>query len=146
MTFVKLTTALAFTGALLAASSAFASSTQSTTTIDDSHGLNSIGIDVRGAGGSPEAIQQFLSRLSPETVRGVVNGCQNAVNSPSYSQEVQSFCVGVNQIGGAVQPSALGFAAPAKAPFFAPMMNKAPAARPDTSWTGGSPGGSGPAY
>jgi hypothetical protein len=144
MTFAKLTTVLSFTAALAAATPVLATTN---TNVDDSHGVNSIGIDIRGAGGSPQAIQAFLSKLSPETVRGVVAGCQNAVNNPNtYPQDVQSFCVGVNQIGGSVQPSALGFAAPAKAPLFAPMMNRAAPTQPNTNWTGGSPGGSGPAY
>lgn len=140
MTFAKLTTILSFTAALAAATPVLAANTN----VDDSHGVNSIGIDIRGAGGSPQA---FLSKLSPETVRGVVAGCQNAVNNPNtYPEDVQSFCVGVNQIGGSVQQSALGFAAPTKAPLFAPMMNRTAPTQPNTNWTGGSPGGSGPAY
>ena len=51
MTFAKLTTVLSFTAALAAATPVLAATN---TNVDDSHGVNSIGIDIRGAGGSPQ--------------------------------------------------------------------------------------------
>lgn len=133
-TFHKFASAVAVVAAL-GASPAFAQNLFDDTTNQggpsDQTGLTSIGIDISRAGGSPEAVQQFIAGLNPEAQRGVLNGCQTAIANPvSYSTSVLAFCdtaVGGNVAGGGM----LGFAP--EAPMVAPAQPyEMPVLQPDS--------------
>jgi hypothetical protein len=87
----KLTLILSVTALLGAASPVLADETL--TGPDDQTGLSTLGIDISSVGGSSAAVGQFLAQLPPDTLRGVIGGCQTAVTSQSgYAPAVVGFC------------------------------------------------------
>ncbi len=123
MNIVKFTAILSLAAGLAAITPALAEESS----LDESPGMSSLGIDISHAGGTSATVSQFLAGLSPEAQRGVINGCQNAAiptNAGNYDQDVQSFCHVVNGLGGNVQ--ALGFAAPEPRRVF-PFSRRQPA-------------------
>jgi len=133
-TFHKFAAAIAVVGALGAVTPAFAQSVfDGPTTMNgpsDQTGLTSLGIDISRAGGSPEAVAQFIAGLNYEAQRGVLHGCQTAIANPvSYSTGVLSFCQ--NAVGTGSSGGALGFAA--ETPMVAPAQPyQMPVLQPDT--------------
>lgn len=134
-TFHKFAAAIAVVGALGAVTPAFAQSAfdngpAAMNGPSDQTGLTSLGIDISRAGGSPEAVQQFIAGLNSEAQRGVLNGCQTAIANPvSYSTGVLSFCQ--NAVGTGPSGGALGFAA--EPPMVAPAQPyEMPVLQPDT--------------
>jgi hypothetical protein len=83
----------------------------------DQTGVNSLGVDISRAGATPEGVQRFLAWLGPESARGVVDNCSQALRNPTaYHPFVINFC----QTAVADQP-ALGYAPEASGPEI-PMM------------------------
>ena len=106
MYIAKLTTIVSFATVLGAASPVLADTPSGSL---DGTGMLTIGIDVSRIGTSSEAVQQYLASVGPETLRGVIGGCQTvAANAQNYHANVQAFCANVN--GGASTDTALGFA------------------------------------
>ena len=85
----------------------------------DETGQTTLGIDISMAGHSPEAVAAFIAGLAPDTQRGLIGGCQTAVEYPAgHHQSVIGFCTTALEVtmGG----PAMGFAPedPGLAPDF----------------------------
>lgn len=60
-------------------------------------GMASLGVDITGAGNTPDSVSTFVAGLSAEQQTGVRNGCQSiAANPAKASPQVASFCTNLN--------------------------------------------------
>jgi hypothetical protein len=86
----------------------------------DQTGVNSLGVDISRAGATPEGVQRFLAWLGPNSARGVIENCSQALRNPTrYHPFVINFC----QTAVADQ-TALGYAPETLGPEI-PMMGPA---------------------
>ena len=117
-------TAIASFAAVLAASQAWASDSSFNGGSEDETGFSTIGVDITNAGGTPEAVHQFVAQLASQTAQSVERGCQTALTYPSgYNSNVLAFCQ--NLQGSGASNEALGFMATERSKN--PLASPAPA-------------------
>lgn len=121
----KLSAAVALAAGLGLATPALAQSVvedSAPTGAADETGQTMLGIDISMAGRSPEAVSEFIAGLAPDTQRGLIGGCQTAVEYPGgHHQSVVGFCTTALEVTMGGPP--MGFAPedPGLVPEFPPF-------------------------
>jgi hypothetical protein len=89
--------ALSVVAVLAVGGSALAANATTNGSANDDTGMASLGVDITGAGNTPDSVNSFVAGLSTVQQSGLRNGCQGIAADPTNANpKVVSFCTNLN--------------------------------------------------